>query len=92
MSDVVEGERVRFDCPTLRKEREGWGTRHWWRGMGMGLKRVHSVGKGKGVERKLCWASPIVFCPRISDFLSKVVTLSNFMPLSLRESRIRGGV
>ena len=27
-----EAGRVRFDFPTLRKEREGWGTRRWWRG------------------------------------------------------------
>src|SRR5277367_6937433 len=34
--------------------------------------------------------SPIVFGPRIPDFLSRLVALSNFMRLSLRESRIRG--
>ena len=34
-------------------------------------------------------ASPLVFGPRIPDFLSRLVTLSNFMRLSLRESRIR---
>ena len=34
-------------------------------------------------------ASPIVFGPRIPDFLSRFVALSNFMRLSLRESRIR---
>jgi hypothetical protein len=31
-----------------------------------------------------------VFGPRIPDFLSRLVALSNFMRLSLRESRIRG--
>ena len=34
-------------------------------------------------------ASPLVLGPRIPDFLSRLVTLSNFMRLSLRESRIR---
>ena len=33
---------------------------------------------------------PIFFVPRIPDFLSKLVALSNFMRLSLRESRMRG--
>jgi hypothetical protein len=34
--------------------------------------------------------SPIVFVPRIPDFLSRLVTLSNIMRLSLREIRTRG--
>jgi hypothetical protein len=29
MSAVVIGGRVRFEYPTLRKEREGWGTRRF---------------------------------------------------------------
>ncbi len=36
------------------------------------------------------WASPIDFGPRIPDFLSRLAALSNFMRLSLRESRTRG--
>src|ERR1700678_1792016 len=39
----------------------------------------------------LWWASPIVFVPRIPDFLSRFVALSKFMRLSLRESRTRAG-
>jgi hypothetical protein len=35
-------------------------------------------------------ASPVIFGPRIPDFLSRVVALSKFMRLSLRENRIRG--
>jgi hypothetical protein len=48
------------------------------------------MGKSKVRNEKLWWASPIVFGPRIPDFPSRLVALSNFMLLSLRESRIRG--
>jgi hypothetical protein len=42
-------------------------------------------------ERKaVVRASPIVFGPRIPDFLSRLMALSNIMRLSLRESRMRG--
>jgi hypothetical protein len=33
---------------------------------------------------------PVFLSPRIPDFLSSLVALSNFMRLSLRETRIRG--
>jgi hypothetical protein len=47
---------------------------------------IDSGREHKAIER----ASPIVFGPRIPDFLSKLAALSNFLRLSLRESRIRG--
>ena len=53
MSAVVEGGRVRFAYPTLRKEREGWGTRRWVTGIGSGFGT-------KGCDG----TSPIVFGPR----------------------------
>jgi hypothetical protein len=41
-------------------------------------------------NERLLRASPIVFGPRIPDFLLRLVALSNFVRLSLRESRMRG--
>jgi hypothetical protein len=42
------------------------------------------------LDKELWWASPIVFGPRIPDFLARLVVLSKTMRLSLRESRKRG--
>jgi hypothetical protein len=51
---------------------------------------IPPVGMTEGTVRneRLWWASPIVFGPRIPDFLSRLVALSETMRLSLGESRI----
>jgi len=48
MSAVAGGGRVRFNYPTRRKEREGWGTRRW----------VPGIEPKKRVHRRFCLMPP----------------------------------
>jgi hypothetical protein len=76
MSDVVESERVRFAYPTLRKEREGWGTRQLVAGIESKSAFIPHFNFGPK-RRAVVGLRPSFFGPRIPDFLSRSVALSN---------------